>query len=336
MLRLTNITDNTARGYIRSAGDWLKTEIHKEVPLFTNKGGTKKQEQLDPYLRELLAQRAVHSAPKGQKEPMTSAMLATMEIMAAEASRSRYGIFSRDAVLYDFTRVGVYTGSRVGEYGIGRAPRGTPPDGWIPIPDSRDVPAEWRGRPIVFLPEDFELFNEQYVSVDHCQSMRTPQDAVFVHVRFRYDKSTKNFVYRKFRRVDGRLCIVKAVLSILRRHYSSPRDKYGRDTPLGMFIGANGRQYSIRGSHMQDFMQRACKRAYPNPKHYLRMNIDRLMSHSMRVTAAVLLYNAGVPIDVIAFRLRWSSDAVKLYIREAASMTATLSESAFAGAFCDE
>ena len=52
-----------------------------------------------------------------------------------------------------------------------------------------------------------------------------------------------------------------------------------------------------------------------------------------RVTAAVALHNAGVPIDVITVRLRWNSDAVKVYLRDSEHLARTLSFKAMHGAF---
>ena len=70
----------------------------------------------------------------------------------------------------------------------------------------------------------------------------------------------------------------------------------------------------IKGDHVQSVMRHACRQAYPDPNHYLWLNIKLLMSHSNRITAAVALYNAKVPIPVIAFRLRWCVDSVTFYL----------------------
>ena len=43
------------------------------------------------------------------------------------------------------------------------------------------------------------------------------------------------------------------------------------------------------------------------------------MAHSVHVTAVVALHNAGVPFDVITFRLHWSVDSVIHYVRECSS-----------------
>ena len=60
-----------------------------------------------------------------------------------------------------------------------------------------------------------------------------------------------------------------------------------------------------------------------------------MMSHSLPVTAAVALNNAGVSLDDIAFRLRWNSEAVKLYIRDCYRTIGDLTCKALAGAYAD-
>jgi hypothetical protein len=102
-----------------------------------------------------------------------------------------------------------------------------------------------------------------------------------------------------------------------------------------MFLAANNQRCTVGSKHIQEFMQRACKIAHPDPSHYLQIHINRLMSHSLRVTAAVALNNAGVSLDDIAFCLRWNSDAVKLYIRDCYRMINNLTCKALAGAYAD-
>jgi hypothetical protein len=53
-------------------------------------------------------------------------------------------------------------------------------------------------------------------------------------------------------------------------------------------------------------MQQACIMAHPDERHNLRRYIHCLIA----------LFNAGASIDLIAFRLRWKSDAVQLYLRD--------------------
>ena len=49
--------------------------------------------------------------------------------------------------------------------------------------------------------------------------------------------------------------------------------------------------------------------------------------------AAVALSNAGLTEDAIAFRLRWNSDAVRLYLRECFQQIGDITMKAIQGAY---
>ena len=87
------------------------------------------------------------------------------------------------------------------------------------------------------------------------------------------------------------------------------------------------------GAHVKWFLAEACFLAHPDENHYLRIHSNKLVAHSFRVTAAVALHNAGAHIDVITVRLRWASDAVKVYLRGSEKLARTLSFKAIHGAF---
>jgi hypothetical protein len=79
-------------------------------------------------------------------------------------------------------------------------------------------------------------------------------------------------------------------------------------------------------------MRWACIEAHPDPDHFMRRNIHLLHSHSNRITAAVALHNADVPMEIIAARLRWSVESVKFYLRDCFRAIGQLTERAINGA----
>ena len=89
----------------------------------------------------------------------------------------------------------------------------------------------------------------------------------------------------------------------------------------------------ITGNDVRNVMQRACIDAYPDENSYMRIHINEIVSHSNRVTAAVALYNAGVSIEDIAFRLRWSPESVKFYLRETMIKADAMTLAAIRGAW---
>ena len=53
-----------------------------------------------------------------------------------------------------------------------------------------------------------------------------------------------------------------------------------------------------------------------------------IQSHSNRVTAAVTMFNTGIPMETIANCLRWSVESVKHYLRECTTKIGFLTERA--------
>jgi hypothetical protein len=108
-----------------------------------------------------------------------------------------------------------------------------------------------------------------------------------------------------------------------------------KDLPLGAFLNTKGQHCTIHGKHMEHTIRASCEKAYPNPNHYLRINIKRLLSHSIRIFACVALQNIGVKLDDITYRLRWNSDAVNFYIRDCYRLIDDLTGKALLGAYHD-
>jgi len=326
------LTDATLCNYLQSAVAWLQQlRPGLALPIYSQ-SGTGKADRLHPYLADILANRRLWKKPRPLKEPLSSEMLHTMARMAdSYREKGTYGNYGRNPVLWDFACLACYTGSRIGEYGYSRRPRGMPVDGFVPIPRNADVPSEWQGRPMAFIAEDFTFFDSRRRRLKHSKVLRAPRAVSFVRIRFRYDKSPTNFAFRTFARVQSFFCIVTACISIIERYRNDPRRR--DNEPLGYFLGENGRRYAIGSHHVKAYLAEVCELAHPNARHYLREHCDLLMSHSFRVTAAVILFNAGVPIDDIAYRLRWHSDSVKKYLRDCARTINDLSLRAMDGAY---
>ena len=325
-----DLQDGTIHGYLQAAVRYLQVYCPDlAIPLYSAAGGSSKSDSLHPYLAAILSDRRTWRQPKEKKQPISSEMITAMEVMAAEyIQHGKYGNFGRYPVLWDLACLACYTGSRIGEYGVSR----TQPGAAFPtIPHSSEIPEAWRGRPIAFIPEDFEFYDKHMAFVPWSVAHQYPSRITFLIVRFRFDKSPKNFEKRKFKRVPGNFCIIRASWSILDRYFSA--NNRLQDEPIGFFTAENGRRLNVSSSHVKKFLQEACIRAHPNAQHYLRRHIGQLVSHSFRVTAAVALSNAQVSIDDITYRLRWNSDAVQCYLRDSARAINKLSFKAMQGAY---
>jgi hypothetical protein len=153
-----DLSNDTIMGYARAAAMYLETEYKIIVPLYLHSGGTQKQNTLNPFLADLLVQRRTWKKKRNKKEPITGAMLDAMLQLAASDTR---GVISESAAVYDWCRFGLFTGSRLGEFAQSKPPKGAPADWYAAIPNSNDVPREWRGRPIAFIEEDFSFYTKR-------------------------------------------------------------------------------------------------------------------------------------------------------------------------------
>ena len=152
-----------------------------------------------------------------------------------------------------------------------------------------------------------------------------------VYIRFRFDKSPQNFTIRKFGRGKGYLCPLAAAISIILRSFLlGVKD----NEPVGVYRTTNKGAYTyLQSKTFTKVMQQVCIKAYPDPNHYLRKHITLIQAHSNRITAAAALKRAGKTDEFIAFRIRWSLESVKHYLRECQMDVGQMTMDAIMGAF---
>ena len=211
----------------------------------------------------------------------------------------------------------MFTGSRISEYGqTSTARSAVTGKRYACIPNSPDA-GPWANQPIAFISADFVFYSAAALLVDNefCL-LNTALDHIWeVHIRFRFDKSKNNFTIRKYTCLPGmRFDPVIAAINIIRRAHllGIPLSE-----PLGQYRAMSSSANSLlQDSHVRDHLRLACKLAYPDPRHYCRIHILGLVSHSNRVTAALCLKLGGASDEDIAFRLRWHIASVPTYLRE--------------------
>ena len=106
------------------------------------------------------------------------------------------------------------------------------------------------------------------------------------------------------------ICPVRAVHRILQRAKRLGQDD---DQPLGVFINHYGKKKYLTGSKIAKLLQTFARTVHPN---MTREEISRFSLHSGRVWAVVLLDEAGMSPEFIKCRLRYLSDAYRLYLRD--------------------
>jgi hypothetical protein len=157
--RRSDLSDDTLMGYVRAGAQYLETTHHITVPIFLQTGASRQQNHAHTYLSDLLSQRRTWTKKRDKREALTGTLL---DAMLELASRDPAALLSEAAAVYDWARFGLYTGSRLGEYGQSKPTARAPLDWFATIPDNADVPLEWRGRPIAFLECDFEFFDSRW------------------------------------------------------------------------------------------------------------------------------------------------------------------------------
>ncbi len=156
------------------------------------------------------------------------------------------------------------------------------------IPQTTDA-GHWAGQALAFVRDDFTFYDGSHTLVESATLHRRylQGHVQTVHIRFRFDKSPRNFSIRKFQSTgDSILDPVAAAISCFHR-----ADLLGVPLwePIGVF-GTASRKYSfLRDYHLTKIMRKACEWAYPDPNHYMRLHILQIVPHSNHITAAVSL-----------------------------------------------
>ena len=309
------VSAQTLAGRATAAVTWCRVILGLDV-MASLPYSVQRNHSLLPLVQEIINDRRNwEETSRQQKLPVTSAMFENSsqyvkQLCKADASN----FFSRPAAVHDWYVLGTFTGSRVGEYGQTKARRGR----YNRIPDNEDA-GEWRNQPLAFMRADFTFWSAKGTQLPtHTLSDLDAAlaEAAEVWIRFRYDKSRNNHVIRKFCRTSHHiLCPVIASISIL---FRAEMLRVKPHHPVGVFrLKKKGTGYTfLQNNDVTAEMRATCLRTYPDKKHFMHKNYKLIMAHSVRVTAAAVLNNAGLSFEVIAFRLRWSPESVKHYVRE--------------------
>jgi hypothetical protein len=150
--RALTLTAATISDHLRAARDWLAAELGVVVDISANNGTAK----LHPFLANILAARQAWTAPKPKREPFTSDMLTYMFNDISKCATVKPSILcDLNAAIFDWRRLGTFTGSRVSEYAQTSARKGT----FSRVPDSLDA-GDWKNTPIAFMYSNFTFLTK--------------------------------------------------------------------------------------------------------------------------------------------------------------------------------
>jgi len=327
--KMKPVSAQTIAGRADAASSWFRVTLGLDVMAWLPPTVQHKNSML-PLVTEIITQRRNWEETERQRKlPFTKLMYENANAFVAKnCATDQSFFFSRPAAVHDWSALGTFTGSRVGEYGQTKARRGQ----CNRIPNSVDA-GEWRNQPLAFIRSDFTFWDKAGNQIPTGNLQRILTEAQDIWIRFRYDKSRNNHVIRKFQRTGHEfLCPVRASTSIL---FRATLLRAPAHEPIGVFRLKRRRSgYTfLQNNDVTDEMRATCLRTYPDKTHHYNQNYKLIMAHSVRVTAAVMLNVAGLSFEVIAFRLRWSPESVKHYVRECSGhQIGALSQAVLTGA----
>jgi hypothetical protein len=127
------------------------------------KTANQKQIHLHPYLREIISQRKAWSVPRPKKEPFTIDMFRSLSRSLQTGTDEIDTFLSKASAVYDWTRLGICTGSRVAEYAQTRLAKEV---SYNIIPTTDDA-GPWAGQPLAFVRDDFTFYDAAHTLIAH-------------------------------------------------------------------------------------------------------------------------------------------------------------------------
>jgi hypothetical protein len=314
---------NTLAHHAQAAATFFNSTLSGPLSIYTS-GGSKPA--LIPYLKARIELRSKWEQPREKREPYTHLMFQVFSQQVEAAERADpLAFLDKLSLVFNTQCLGIFTGSRVSEYAQSKGSRAT--ISRVPVQPGQ-CPSE--AKPVAFIAEDFLFLSKEGTIIPHKELFLQPQRAVSLHVTFRHDKSGRNYCVRKYGRGKEWLCPIGAAAKLL---YRAHLLKIPRCDPICAFRAKGHASYAfLRDTDVTDTMRTMCIAAYPDPKHFLRLNIKRFASHSNRVTAAVALSQSNMSINDIAHRLRWKPESVEHYLRESARDIGAFTANAIIGA----
>eukprot|EP00980_Cylindrotheca_fusiformis_P027086 scaffold18729_cov83-Cylindrotheca_fusiformis.AAC.1 len=164
-----NLTNNpdlsaqTASNYLSAARGVLQLVLHRSINIY-DPSSLSRQPRYHPFLGQQLAERRKWSKPMEKKEPFTADMFQWLASQLAHEAGSLVSFVGCRFCVFDWMRLGIFTGFRVSEYGQSKL---KPGQRFQLIPHSRDVPTRFRGAPLAFVAADFVFYDGSQHVIPH-------------------------------------------------------------------------------------------------------------------------------------------------------------------------
>jgi hypothetical protein len=166
-----------------------------------------------------------------KKEPYMINMFHALAQFICSSSNATATFLTVKSAVYDWTRLGLFTGSWVSEYAQTRLKAGIC---YNTIPNTADT-GIWAGQPLAFIRDNFTFYTaaHQTVPLSDLVSSHRKQQIVSVHIQFRFDKIPTNFSVQKFQSTkDSILDPVDAAVSCI---YRATMLSFPNWEPIGVY-----------------------------------------------------------------------------------------------------
>ena len=279
-----------------------------------------------PRLNQLCNEQKKWYKPKEKRLPFPIKMFEAMQdAIRLMLKQSDFSFLLLLPCIFDWLRLGIFTGCRSGKYCQTVARKGT--FSKVPFTASPTM-ADYA---MAFINDDFTFYSRDNVIIPKNLALFSKRHFPYkLAVRFRFQKNGQNNVTRWFTKGQDWLCPIDAAISIC---YRASMLGVKPHEPLAVYLDKpQGSRQFLRSCEVVNAIRTHIITAFPNPLHYFRQNIENFVAHSNRVTAAVALKSGGMDNADIAFRLRWHIDTVEHYLRECAHSLDALTLAAIKGA----
>lgn len=275
-------------------------------------------------IKDVLDQRKKWSKKNTSYEPLVYDFLQELfKTQKGLCNSSRQGSLGLYPLVFWSIIVACFTGSRVSEYATSKKR----PNEEFPTVPNEPCAGDFAGLPLAFVHSDIVFLTRGYAQLNK----RQRRQAQKIKIRFKFDKSTYNNVWRFYSDTDHDwFSIIEASLQLVERAEALGIDDDSK--PLTAFLDHDTNNLKfLTARHVNAVLKNVAKKIYTK-NHPMYEAINHTSSHSARVTAALALINSGLSIDETAHRLRWNSKAILRYLRESMFRVDDMTEKALKGA----
>ena len=291
-LRCKELKSKTIRLYLKAAEQFIASGKQMS-PLIDHFGNTA------PLIQSVLHEvKRWEQIPK-RREPLTKPMVLALQHKASTSSN----VHTIDNAIADWATLGLFIGQRLSEFAQDATQLKNKPFNYTTNKD---------GSATAFIMSDFTFYANDRQQIPDITAKVVPTP-ISIDVKWRFQKNGQNGQIITFASnpTDTTMCPVRAAVRICQRaaHFGVPAN-----FPIGVAraVVVSQTYRFITNDDLKTHFQQAAAKVYNITN---KQALTLWTAHSIRVGAAVLLQEMGKSADFIQQRLRWLSDAYKVYLR---------------------